>query len=40
MLKFRREKKRWGNKDAEQYLELEEKQRRVKGTRMQRICLE
>ena len=40
LLKVRREKKSWVIMDAEQLLELKEEQRRVEGTRTQRICLE
>ena len=40
LLKVRREKKDWVSRMQSCCLELAEEQRRVEGTRMQRICLE
>ena len=40
LLKVRKEKNSWGTRMQSSCFELEEEQRRVEETRMQRICLE
>ena len=40
LLRVRREKKSWGNKDEKKLLRVRKERRRVEGTRIQNSCLQ